>query len=44
MKTKTIKVRKSWGFNPSQRPHSTRKGKKGYDRKENRMIERGCYA
>jgi len=40
MKVNEIKIRRSWGFNPSQRPHSTPKGKKGYDRKESRKIER----
>jgi len=41
MKNKKIKIRKSWGqVNPVQRPHSTKKGKIGYDRKENKRIER----
>ena len=40
MKVNAIKIRRNWGFNPSQRPHSSPKGKKGYDRKENRRIER----
>lgn len=31
-----IKIRKQWGFNPASRPHSTKKGKRGYSRKENK--------
>jgi len=40
MKPRRVKVRKTWDRNPVQRPHSTRKGKRGYDRKETRRIER----
>jgi hypothetical protein len=29
-----IKIRKSWGFNPATKVHSTPKGLKGYDRNE----------
>ena len=36
-----IKIRKTWGgVKPFTRLHSTKKGKKGYDRKENKRIER----
>jgi len=28
-----IKIRKTWGIKPVQKPHSTKKGKKGYSRK-----------
>jgi len=40
MKPRRVKVRKTWHRDPVQRPHSTRKGKRGYDRKESRRIER----
>lgn len=36
-----IKIRKSWGkVKPFTRPHSTKKGKRGYDRRDTRQIER----
>jgi hypothetical protein len=36
-----IKIRKSWGkVHPAQFAHSSKKGKRGYDRKENKRIER----
>lgn len=36
-----IKIRKSWGdVKPFTRVHTTPKGKKGYDRRENKKIER----
>ena len=38
-----IKIRKSWKFNPSQRPHSTKKGAKGYNRKDNKRIAKESY-
>jgi hypothetical protein len=28
------RIRRSWTINPRQRPHSTKKGTKGYDRKK----------
>ena len=38
---RTIKIRKFWGnVNPAQFPHTTKKGKKGYSRKENKRIEK----
>ena len=36
----TIKIRKTWARSPVQRPHSTRRGKLDYSRKENKRIER----
>jgi hypothetical protein len=42
-KTTEIKIRKTWGFNPATRFHSTDKGKKGYDRKQNKRIAREAY-
>jgi len=40
-----IKIRKSWGsIKPFQRPHSSKKGKRGYDRKESRRIENLAYS
>jgi len=38
-----IKVRKSWNRNPVQRPHSSPKGKRGYNRKESKRIARESY-
>ena len=36
-----IKIRKSWGsVIPAQFPHSTKSGKRGYDRKDTRRLER----
>jgi len=35
-----IKIRKQWGMNPCQRPHSSPKGKRGYKRSDTRRIER----
>lgn len=29
-----IKIRKQWEIKPFSKPHSTKKGKKGYDRKK----------
>jgi len=35
----TIKIRKTWGaVNPCSRPHSSKKGKRGYDRKTNKRL------
>ena len=40
-KSKEIKIRKSWGkVKPYTRPHTSKKGKKGYNRKENKRIEK----
>lgn len=37
----TIKIRRTWGnVKPFERPHSTKKGKRGYDRRSTRDIER----
>lgn len=34
-----IKIRKTWGnVKPYSQPHSTKKGKRGYDRKLNKII------
>ena len=34
-----IKIRKSWGqVHPAQFAHTSKKGKKGYDRRENKRI------
>ena len=36
-----IKIRKTWGsIKPYSRVHTSKQGKKGYDRKENKRIER----
>jgi hypothetical protein len=36
-----IKIRKSWGnVKPATRPHSTKKGRRGYDRRDTRRAER----
>ncbi len=36
---KSIKIRKTWGnVKPFTQPHSTKKGKKGYNRKEIKKI------
>ena len=36
-----IKFRRYWGqVHPAQFAHSSKKGKRGYDRKESRRIER----
>ena len=36
-----VKIRKSWGsVNPCQQPHSTKSGKRGYDRKDTRRLEK----
>lgn len=32
-KTKSVFPRLSWGRSPIQHPHSTKRGKRGYDRK-----------
>ena len=38
-------IRKTWGdVKPYSHPHSTKKGKRGYDRKENRRIEKLVWA
>ena len=41
-KSSEIKIRKTWGkVKPYTQPHTSKKGKRGYDRKENKRIERG---
>lgn len=36
-----LKVRRSWKIKPVQKPHSTKKGKKGYSRKaEKKKIKK----
>lgn len=35
-------IRKTYGFNPSTRPHSSKKGKKGYGRKDRRQSKMDC--
>jgi len=36
-----LKIRKTWGIKPVQKPHSTKKGKKGYSRKsEKKKIKK----
>jgi hypothetical protein len=43
MQTK-IKIRKSWGqVHPAQFAHSSKKGKKGYSRKDNKRMAREAY-
>jgi hypothetical protein len=43
MQTK-IKIRKSWGnVKPFTQPHSTKKGKRGYDRRESKRIAREAF-
>ena len=37
------KIRKTWDRSPVQRPHSTKKGKRGYSRSENKRIEKENY-
>ena len=39
-KNKALKVRKSWDICPIQKPHSTKKGKKGYKRSDSKKAER----
>jgi hypothetical protein len=34
------KRRGTWVIDPTQRPHSTKNGKKGYKRSDNKRIER----
>lgn len=39
-----IKIRKTWGdIKPYSRPHSTKKGKRGYDRKDNKRLSDALY-
>jgi hypothetical protein len=33
------KRRRTWAIRPATRPHSTPKGKKGYDRRRDRQVE-----
>ena len=45
MNMNDIKIRKTWGsVKPYSRIHSTKKGKRGYDRKENKRIEKEKYS
>jgi len=39
-KPTALTIRKQWRFNPSTRFHTSKKGKRGYNRKDNRRIER----
>lgn len=44
MKSKMDKIpkfRKHWTINPSSRVHSTKKGKRGYNRQISKKIEKG---
>ena len=39
-----VKIRKTWGqVKPYEQPHSTKSGKRGYDRKETRRLEREAH-
>lgn len=33
-----VKVRKTWKIKPIQKPHTTKRGKKGYNRKVERKV------
>jgi hypothetical protein len=40
-KGRRAKTRRTWAIRPVTRPHSTPKGKKGYQRERERRIARG---
>ena len=39
VKVARSKRRRTWAIRPATRPHSTPKGKKGYDRRRDRQVE-----
>jgi hypothetical protein len=41
LKVARPKRRRTWAIRPVARPHSTAKGKKGYDRARNRKVVQG---
>ena len=37
---KQLKIRRYWDIDPSQKPHSTKKGEKGYNRRLLRNLDK----